>query len=85
MIVKKIFVSQSKSIYDKDSVPGSYIKQEPIKNMNEEAAKKLIKTAYEQIRVVKLIQKGYRSPTLLAKRMGWVNRQKAHYYIKLLT
>jgi len=53
--------------------------------MNEDVAKKLIKTAYEQIRVVKLIQKGLTSPTLLAKRMGWENRQKADYYIKLLT
>lgn len=53
--------------------------------MNEDAAKNLIRTAYEQIRVVKLVQKGYRSPTLLAKRMGWKNRQKADYYIKLLT
>jgi hypothetical protein len=39
--------------------------------MNEDVAKKLIKTAYEQIRVVKLIQKGLTSPT--------------DYYIKLLT
>lgn len=53
--------------------------------MNEQAAQKLIKTAYEQIRVVKLIQRGLVSPTLLAKKMGWQHRQKADYYIKLLT
>jgi len=53
--------------------------------MNEQAAKDLIKTAYELIRVVKLIQRGMRSPTELAKKMGWENRQKADYYIKRLT
>lgn len=55
------------------------------KLMNDEAAKNLIKTAYEQIRVVKLIQRGLVSPTLIAKKMGWKNRQKADYYITLLT
>lgn len=53
--------------------------------MNEQAVNRMLKAAYEQIRVIRLIKGGLRSPTLLAKKMGWTTRQKANYYIKLLT
>lgn len=52
--------------------------------MNEEIAKNYIAIAYRTIRMVKEIQRGNRSVTAIAKKIG-CSKQLAEHYLKMLT
>lgn len=51
---------------------------------NEEKAKKKIMLAYQQIRIVKMIQQGHRSAVGIAKKVN-APLNLVHYHLKSLT
>lgn len=51
--------------------------------MNEEVGKKLIKNAYRTIRIVKEIQRGNRTPLIIAEKAN-APLNLVHYYLKYL-
>lgn len=51
--------------------------------MNEKKALETLRLSYQCIRIVKLIQRGWRSPTEIAKRVGCSKALAMHYIRRL--